>query len=125
MRRSCVRSQLGSKYDVHHEKATMMTTVIQRAIAFAICSVLPPSTSALLPGWVVGLFGVTYLAWTDGLEPLHALTFADTTVTAYVGLIALVANVVIAVLVNFAMTLRKQTPGWGDAINQAPANGRK
>ena len=102
-----------------------MTTVIQRAIAFAICSVLPPSTSALLPGWVVGLFGVTYLAWTDGLEPLHALTFADTTVTAYVGLIALVANVVIAVLVNFAMTLRKQTPGWGDAINQAPANGRK
>jgi MFS superfamily sulfate permease-like transporter len=41
------------------------------------------------------------------LEPLHALTFADTTVTAHVGLIALVANVVIAVLVNFAMTLRK------------------
>jgi hypothetical protein len=32
-------------------------------------------------------------------------------VTAYVGLIALVANVVTAVLVNFAMTSRKQTPG--------------
>jgi hypothetical protein len=42
----------------------------------------------------------------QGLKPLHALTFADTTVTTYVGLIALVANVVI---VNFAMTLR--TPG--------------
>ena len=50
-------------------------------------------------------------AWTDGLKPLHALTFADTTVTAYFGLIALVANVVTAVLVNFAMTSRKQTPG--------------
>jgi hypothetical protein len=45
------------------------------------------------------------------LKPLHALTFADTTVTAYVGLIALVANVVTAVLVNFAMTSSKQTPG--------------
>jgi solute:Na+ symporter, SSS family len=66
---------------------------------------------ALLAGWAVGLFGGTYLAWSDGLKPLHALTFADTTVTAYVGLIALAANVVTAVLVNFPMISRKQTPG--------------
>src|SRR4030088_351870 len=43
---------------------------------------------ALLTGWAVVLFGGTYLAWTDGLKPLHTLAFGDTTVTAYVGLIA-------------------------------------
>src|SRR5712675_1117302 len=57
---------------------------------------------ALLAGWAVGLFGGTYLAWTDGLKPLHALTFGDTTVTAYVGLIALAANIMTAVLVTLA-----------------------
>src|SRR6202045_2243827 len=59
---------------------------------------------ALLAGWAVGLFGGTYLAWTDGLKPLHALTLGDTTVTAYVGLIAVAANVVAAVLVNLGIT---------------------
>jgi solute:Na+ symporter, SSS family len=59
---------------------------------------------ALLAGWAVGLFGGTYLAWTDGLKPLHALTFGDTTVTAYVGLIAFAANVTAAVLVNLGIT---------------------
>jgi solute:Na+ symporter, SSS family len=58
---------------------------------------------ALLAGWAVGLLGGSYLAWTDGLKPLHALTFGDTTVTAYVGLIAFVANVLTAVVVNVAI----------------------
>src|SRR5207253_1652517 len=58
---------------------------------------------ALLAGWAVGLFGGTYLAWTDGLKPLHALTFGDTTVTAYVGLIAFAANVTATVLVNLGV----------------------
>jgi SSS family solute:Na+ symporter len=66
---------------------------------------------ALLAGWAVGLFGGTYLAWIDGLKPLHALTFGETTVTAYVGLIAFAANVVTAVLVNFAMPSTQRTPG--------------
>jgi SSS family solute:Na+ symporter len=70
---------------------------------------------ALLAGWAVGLLGGSYLAWTDGLKPLHALTFGDTTVTAYVGLIAFAANVMTAVLVNLAMNLAmtstKRTPG--------------
>jgi SSS family solute:Na+ symporter len=59
---------------------------------------------ALLTGWAVGFFGGTYLAWADGLKPLHALTFGETTVTAYVGLIAFAANVVAAVLVNIVVT---------------------
>ena len=39
--------------------------------------------------WLAGrsaLFGGTYLAWTDGLKPLYALTFGDMTVPAYIGL---------------------------------------
>jgi len=63
-----------------------------------------------MAGWAAGLFGGTYLVWTDGLKPLHALTFGDTTVTTYVGLIALAANAATAVLVNFAMTSTKRTP---------------
>jgi SSS family solute:Na+ symporter len=66
---------------------------------------------ALLAGWAVGLLGGSYLAWTDGLKPLHALTFGDTTVTAYVGLIAFAANVMTAVLVNLAITSTKRTRG--------------
>src|SRR5580704_7427815 len=59
---------------------------------------------ALLAGWAVGLFGGTYLAWNDGLKPLHALTFGDTSVTVYVGLIAFAVNVVTAVIINLAMS---------------------
>src|SRR5258708_83407 len=64
---------------------------------------------ALLAGWAIGLFGGTYLAWSDGLKPLHALTFGDTTVTAYVCLIALAANVVTAVVVNSVIAWPKRT----------------
>jgi SSS family solute:Na+ symporter len=63
---------------------------------------------ALLAGWAVGFFGGTYLAWADGLKPLHAFTFGETTVTAYVGLIAFAANVIAAVLVNIAMPARRR-----------------
>jgi SSS family solute:Na+ symporter len=55
---------------------------------------------ALLAGWAVGLLGGTWLAWSDGLKPLHALAIGDLHFTAYTGLIALVANIVVAVVVN-------------------------
>jgi SSS family solute:Na+ symporter len=58
---------------------------------------------ALLTGWVVGLFGGTYLAWTDGLKPLHMLSIGSFQATVYVGLIALVANIVVAMLVNLVV----------------------
>ena len=63
---------------------------------------------ALLAGWAVGLCGGTYLTWIDGLKPLHPVSFGDTTVTVYVGIIALTANVICAVLVNLAV--RKARP---------------
>ncbi|HEX3342667.1 MAG TPA: sodium:solute symporter family protein [Pseudolabrys sp.] len=58
---------------------------------------------ALIAGWAVGLIGGTYLSWVDGLKPLHLVSFGDFSFTMYVGLIALVANIVTAVVVNTAL----------------------
>jgi solute:Na+ symporter, SSS family len=67
---------------------------------------------ALLAGWAVGMIAGTYWAWSDGLKPLHALTIGATSFTAYVGLIALVANIAVAAIVNVAMiSLRGQSRG--------------
>ena len=55
---------------------------------------------ALLAGWALGLLGGTYLAWSDGLKPLHPIVVAGSPVTIYVGLIALIANIAVAVILN-------------------------
>ncbi|MUZ59009.1 monocarboxylate uptake permease MctP [Agrobacterium vitis] len=54
----------------------------------------------LLAGWVVGFVGGTWLVWLNGLKPLHTLSFGDTHFTVYTGILALVANIVVAVVVN-------------------------
>lgn len=61
---------------------------------------------ALLAGWVVGLFGGTYLTWIDGFKPLHLLSLGSFQATVYIGLIALVANIAVAVLVNLVVPKR-------------------
>ncbi|MEA2978099.1 MAG: solute:Na+ symporter, family [Alphaproteobacteria bacterium] len=61
---------------------------------------------ALLSGWAVGMLGGTYLAWTDGLKPLHALTLGGTTFTVYVGMIALTANIAVAIVANLLAASR-------------------
>jgi hypothetical protein len=61
------------------------------------------TATALLAGWTVGFFGGSYLAWIDGLKPLHPVTFGETTFTVFVGMIAFAANAVCAVLVNLAV----------------------
>jgi SSS family solute:Na+ symporter len=58
---------------------------------------------ALFAGWAVGLLGGTWMAWTDGLKPLHTLAFGTTSVTLYVGLIALTLNIIVAVVVNLVV----------------------
>lgn len=55
---------------------------------------------ALLAGWAVGFFGGTYLAWDVGLKPLHAVSLGGMTATVYIGLLALVANVIVACVLN-------------------------
>ncbi|MGV1827831.1 monocarboxylate uptake permease MctP [Agrobacterium vitis] len=54
----------------------------------------------LLAGWVVGFVGGTWLVWLNGLKPLHTLSFGDTHFTVYTGILALLANIVVAVVVN-------------------------
>ncbi len=54
----------------------------------------------LLAGWFVGFFGGTYLVWTNGLKPLHAINFGGTTFTVYIGILALAANIVVAVVIT-------------------------
>jgi SSS family solute:Na+ symporter len=49
------------------------------------------------------------MAWSDGLKPLHTLAIGDASFTAYVGVIALVANIVVAGVVNLTMMLRQPT----------------
>ncbi|MCJ2089518.1 sodium:solute symporter [Methylobacterium sp. E-005] len=60
---------------------------------------------ALLAGWAVGFVAGSAIAWSDGLKPLHSLTFGDTKLTLYTGLLALAVNIVVAVVVNAALSL--------------------
>ena len=61
---------------------------------------------ALLVGWAVGFFGGSWIVWQNGLKPLQALSFGGTTVTVYSGLLALAANIAVAVLVNLVVVPR-------------------
>ncbi len=54
----------------------------------------------LLAGWLVGFAGGTWLVWLNGLKPLHTLSLGGAPFTIYTGILALVANIVVAVVVN-------------------------
>ncbi len=68
----------------------------------------------LLFGWLVGFLGGSYLSWTDGLKPLHAINIGGTTYTIYVGLIAVVLNVAVATIANLVLP-RATLAGAADA----------
>lgn len=61
---------------------------------------------ALLAGWFVGFFGGTYLVWDAGWKPLHMVPLGETGFTVYTGLLALLANIVVAVIVNAVVPAR-------------------
>jgi solute:Na+ symporter, SSS family len=54
----------------------------------------------LLAGWFVGFFGGTWLVWINGLKPLHAISLGGAPFTVYIGILALIANIVVAVVIN-------------------------
>ena len=58
--------------------------------------------------------GGTYMAWSDDFKPLHDLTIGDTSFTAYVGLIALVANIVVTVVVSLVVSPSHGAKGSGE-----------
>ncbi|MBR1324613.1 sodium:solute symporter [Bradyrhizobium sp. CCBAU 11445] len=65
------------------------------------------SSTALLAGWAAGLAGGSWLAWSDGLKPLHSIDLGAGPVAIYTGLLALALNIVVAVAVNLVL---KRTP---------------
>ena len=58
---------------------------------------------ALLLGWLIGFAAGTMLAWVNGLKPLHALALGHASVTIYIGLLALAANILVAVIANLVL----------------------
>jgi SSS family solute:Na+ symporter len=55
---------------------------------------------ALLTGWAFGIVGGSWLAFADGIKPVHTFTIGGEPYTLYTGLIALALNVVVAVIAN-------------------------
>ena len=73
---------------------------------------------ALLLGWAVGFIGGTLVFYSDRvvtptgtkLQPLHAFVLGDTKVAVYVGLVALLVNIVVAVIANLVVPARRFQP---------------
>ncbi len=55
---------------------------------------------ALLCGWAVGIVGGSWMAFADGIKPVHSFIIGGETYTLYTGLIALTLNVIVAVIAN-------------------------
>jgi len=71
---------------------------------------------ALLAGWVVGLAGGSWLAFSDGIKPVHTFVIGGGSYTLYTGLTALALNIVVAVLVQLVIKgapLREPVPAAG------------
>ncbi|MFJ9452579.1 MULTISPECIES: monocarboxylate uptake permease MctP [unclassified Herbaspirillum] len=56
--------------------------------------------NALLTGWAVGIVGGSWLAYADGIKPVHTFHIGADAYTLYTGLIALALNIVVAVVVQ-------------------------
>ena len=56
--------------------------------------------NALLTGWAVGIVGGSWLAYADGIKPVHTFHIGADSYTMYTGLIALAINIVVAVVVQ-------------------------
>lgn len=61
------------------------------------------SAGPLLVGWAIGMIGGSWLAWSDGLKPLHGIDLGSGPVAIYTGLLALVLNVAVAFVVNLLL----------------------
>jgi SSS family solute:Na+ symporter len=62
----------------------------------------------LLAGWAVGILWGSWTAWSNGLKPLTTVTIGGTSYSFYVGLGALILNIIVAVIVT--ATLGRRAP---------------
>jgi solute:Na+ symporter, SSS family len=65
---------------------------------------------ALLLGWLVGIIGGTWIFFADGHKPLHPIVLGGATYLVYVGLLALIVNVLVAVVVNAVLAATSRRP---------------
>ena len=62
--------------------------------------------TGLLAGWFVGFIGGTFLVWDAGWKPLHLISLGGEPFTIYTGLLALAANIAVAVVLNAILPAR-------------------
>ncbi|MFZ6644569.1 monocarboxylate uptake permease MctP [Undibacterium sp. TJN25] len=55
-------------------------------------------SAALLAGWAAGIVGGSWLAFADGIKPVHTMVVGGDSYTVYTGLLALALNIVVAVV---------------------------
>ena len=65
---------------------------------------------ALLLGWAAGIGWGSWTAWNNGLKPLATIAIGDASYSFYVGLGALILNIVIAAIVTALMGLISPNP---------------
>jgi SSS family solute:Na+ symporter len=71
---------------------------------------------ALLAGWTAGMIGGSWLAFSDGIKPVHTFPIGGGSYTIYTGLTALALNVAVAVVVQLVFGKRgrqEQVPALG------------
>jgi SSS family solute:Na+ symporter len=65
---------------------------------------------ALLAGWAVGLATGTWLAFADGVKPVHAFVLGGDSYAMYTGLFALLVNIVVATVAQVLLGNRGAKP---------------
>ena len=63
---------------------------------------------ALLAGWAAGMIAGSWLAFSDGIKPVHTVVIGGDKYTIYTGLAALAFNIIVAVVVQLLMGKRGQ-----------------
>ena len=58
---------------------------------------------ALLLGWIVGMVSGTWLAYSDGVKPVHTMIIGGEPYTVYTGLLALVINIAVVLVAQLAL----------------------
>jgi SSS family solute:Na+ symporter len=69
----------------------------------------------LLLGWAVGILWGSWTAWSNGLKPLASINFDGSSYSFYVGLGALILNIVVAAIATVIVGLISPTPSGAAA----------
>jgi len=65
---------------------------------------------ALLAGWLAGIVAGTWTAFADGVKPVHSIVIGGDKFSVYTGLLALVINIVVALVVQAVLRTPARAP---------------